>query len=50
MEQLPVGEARLGQAAAKVYGHALSDAELAAIADRYGIYQGYWAHYLRVGA
>jgi len=50
MEQLPVGEARLGQAAAKVYGHTLSDAELAELARRYGPYQGYWAHYLRVGA
>ena len=50
MEQLPVGESRLGEAAAKVYGHPLSDAELAAIAQRYGAYQGYWAHYLRVGA
>jgi DNA-3-methyladenine glycosylase II len=48
MEQLPVGEARLGQAAARVYGRALSDAELAAIADRYGAWKGYWAHYLRV--
>ncbi len=50
MDQLPVGEARLGEAAAKVYGHTLSDAELAAIAGRYGAYRGYWAHYLRVGA
>jgi DNA-3-methyladenine glycosylase II len=48
MERLPVGEARLGQAAAKVYGHALNDAELARIAERYGPWQGYWAHYLRV--
>jgi DNA-3-methyladenine glycosylase II len=50
MDQLPVGEARLGQAAAKVYGRALSEAELAAITERYGAYRGYWAHYLRVGA
>jgi DNA-3-methyladenine glycosylase II len=50
MEQLPIGEARLGQAAAKVYGRALPDTELAAIAARYGTYRGYWAHYLRVGA
>jgi DNA-3-methyladenine glycosylase II len=48
MEQLPVGEARLGQAAARVYRHSLSDAELAAIAERYGAWKGYWAHYLRV--
>jgi len=43
------GEARRGQAAAKVYGRALLDTELAAIAERYGAYRGYWAHYLRVG-
>jgi DNA-3-methyladenine glycosylase II len=50
MEQLPVGEARLGQAAAQVYGRALPDTELAALGERYGVYRGYWAHYLRVGA
>ncbi|MEP7188646.1 MAG: DNA-3-methyladenine glycosylase 2 family protein [Roseiflexaceae bacterium] len=50
MEHLPVGEARLAEAAAKVYGRALPDTELAAVAERYGVYQGYWAHYLRVGA
>jgi len=49
MEQLPVGEARLSEAAATVYGRALSDTELAVIAEHYGAYQGYWAHYLRVG-
>lgn len=48
MEQLPVGEARLGQAAARVYGRALSAAELEAVAERYGAWKGYWAHYLRV--
>ena len=48
LEQLPVGEARLGEAASRVYGCALSDAELVAIADRYGAWKGYWAHYLRV--
>jgi DNA-3-methyladenine glycosylase II len=47
VEQLPVGEARLGQAAAWVYGRALSDAELEAVAQRYGAWKGYWAHYLR---
>jgi DNA-3-methyladenine glycosylase II len=50
LEQLPVGEARLSEAAAKVYGRALLDTELAALAERYGAYRGYWAHYLRVGA
>jgi DNA-3-methyladenine glycosylase II len=48
MEQLPVGEARLGDATSKVYGRALSDTELVAIAERYGAYRGYWAHYMRV--
>jgi DNA-3-methyladenine glycosylase II len=50
MEQLPVGESRLGQAAAQVYGRVLRDTELAALAERYGVYRGFWAHYLRVGA
>jgi DNA-3-methyladenine glycosylase II len=50
MDQLPIGEARLGQAAAKVYGRRLSEEELPKITNRYGAYQGYWAHYLRVGA
>jgi DNA-3-methyladenine glycosylase II len=50
MDHLPLGEWRLGQAAAKVYGRTLSDADVAAIAGRYGAYRGYWAHYLRVGA
>ncbi|MEO7911078.1 MAG: DNA-3-methyladenine glycosylase 2 family protein [Roseiflexaceae bacterium] len=50
MEQLPVGEARLGEAASKVYGRTIAATELAAIVERYGVYQGYWAHYLRVGA
>jgi DNA-3-methyladenine glycosylase II len=48
MEQLPVSEARLGEAASRAYGSVLSDDELAAIAERYGAYRGYWAHYLRV--
>lgn len=38
MEQLPVGEARLSEVAAKVYGRALPDTELAAIAEHYGAY------------
>jgi DNA-3-methyladenine glycosylase II len=50
MERLPVGEARLGQSAARVYGPALSEAEVEALAEHYGDYRGYWAHYLRVGA
>lgn len=48
MERLPVGEARLGQAVARVYGRPLGEAELAALAERYGAWRGYWAHYLRV--
>ena len=48
MERLPIGEARLGEAASKVYRRALTQQQLEAIADRYGAYGGYWAHYLRV--
>ena len=35
-----------------VYGHGieLGREELKRLADRYGYWQGYWAHYLRVGA
>jgi DNA-3-methyladenine glycosylase II len=50
MDHLPLGEWRLGQAAAQVYGRALNAEELGQLAERYGAYRGYWAHYLRVGA
>lgn len=50
MERLPSGESRLGEAVARVYHRqqGLTDAEIAALAEPYGNYRGYWAHYLRV--
>jgi DNA-3-methyladenine glycosylase II len=50
MERLPVGEARLAEAASKVYGRKLDDGEIEAVASRYGAWRGYWAHYLRVAS
>jgi DNA-3-methyladenine glycosylase II len=51
MEYLPLTETRLLEAASKVYGHGkeLEREELKRLAERYGLWQGYWAHYLRVG-
>ena len=51
MEYVPLTEMRLLDAATKVYGHGkeLSREELKHLAERYGQWQGYWAHYLRVG-
>jgi DNA-3-methyladenine glycosylase II len=51
MEYVPLTETRLLEAASKVYGHGteLGREELKSLAERYGIWQGYWAHYLRVG-
>ena len=52
LEQIPIGEQRLSDAAAKWYnaGQPLSEAAIEQIAGRYGAWQGYWAHYLRVAA
>ncbi len=36
------------RAASRVYGHSVSEAEFTALAARYGKWQGYWGHYLRV--
>ncbi|MFD9130378.1 DNA-3-methyladenine glycosylase family protein [Kitasatospora sp. NPDC059571] len=36
------------RAAARVYGRAVGEDDLAALADRYGDLRGYWGHYLRV--
>jgi len=47
MERIPPEDA-LTRAAARIYGHPLSDAEFAAVAAQYGAMQGYWGHYLRV--
>jgi DNA-3-methyladenine glycosylase II len=41
-------EKQLRAAAAHAYGRTLNDNELQKIADGYGEWQGYWAHYLRV--
>jgi DNA-3-methyladenine glycosylase II len=51
MERIPLTETRLLEASSKVYGHGeeLSREELKRLAERYGPWQGYWAHYLRVG-
>ena len=50
-EQLPSGEARLSATASKLYGQGrkLGEQSIRDIASRYGPYQGYWAHYMRVG-
>ena len=50
MERIPLTEARLFEAASKVYGHGeeLSRDDLKRLADKYGLWQGYWAHYIRV--
>ena len=51
MERVPLTEKHLLEAASRVYGHGkeLSRGEIVKIAERCGVYQGYWAHYLRVG-
>ena len=51
MEFIPLTETRLLEAASKVYAHGkeLDREELKRLAERYGPWQGYWAHYLRVG-
>jgi DNA-3-methyladenine glycosylase II len=52
MEHAHLTEKRLIEAASKVYGYGeeLSREDLKRIADKYGPWQGYWAHYLRVGS
>ncbi|MBV9705798.1 MAG: DNA-3-methyladenine glycosylase 2 family protein [Chloroflexi bacterium] len=52
MERVPLTEKHLLEAASRVYGHGkeLSRREIVKIAEWYGVYQGYWAHYLRVGS
>ena len=35
------------RAASRVYGHPVDEAELARLAEGYGTWAGYWAHYLR---
>jgi DNA-3-methyladenine glycosylase II len=52
MEHVPLTEGRLIEAASKIYGYGeeLSREDLKRLAERYGLWQGYWAHYLRVGS
>jgi DNA-3-methyladenine glycosylase II len=52
MERVPLTEARLFEAASKVYGHGeeLNRDDLMRLADKYGPWQGYWAHYIRVAS
>lgn len=50
MERVPLTETKLVEAASKVYGFGeeMSREALQHLADKYGPWQGYWAHYLRV--
>ncbi|HKF36080.1 MAG TPA: hypothetical protein VKB35_04205 [Ktedonobacteraceae bacterium] len=51
-ERVPLTEKRFVEAASKVYGpgEELSRDALQRLADKYGQWQGYWAHYLRVAS
>jgi DNA-3-methyladenine glycosylase II len=50
MERVPLTEKRLVEAASKVYGEEINREALQHLADKYGPWQGYWAHYLRVAS
>jgi DNA-3-methyladenine glycosylase II len=52
MEHVPLTEGRLIEAASKIYGYGeeLSREDVKRLAERYGLWQGYWAHYLRMGS
>lgn len=50
MERLNLDDRWLGMAASKVYGQDLSLKDIREIADKYGQWQGYWAHYIRAVA
>ena len=52
MDRVPTGERRLLETASRVYGwgKAMDQGELERIAEGYGPWQGYWAHYLRAAA
>src|SRR6266852_6824717 len=52
MERVPLTDARLLEAASRAYGHGeeLSRDDLKRLADKYGLWQGYWAHYIRVAS
>ncbi|MEV8377869.1 hypothetical protein AB0P21_34340 [Kribbella sp. NPDC056861] len=48
MDQAPADK-ELMRAAARVYGESIDETALGRLAERYGAWQGYWAHYLRAG-
>jgi DNA-3-methyladenine glycosylase II len=48
MEHLPRGEKRVLDAASRVYKQPVAQETLDHMGERYGPWQGYWAHYLRV--
>jgi len=50
MERVPLTEKRLVEAASKVYGEEIKRDALQHLADKYGPWKGYWAHYLRVAS
>lgn len=52
MERAPLTDRGLADAAARVYGDAppMTAQRLGRLAERYGPWQGYWAHYLRAAA
>jgi DNA-3-methyladenine glycosylase II len=47
MDEAPIDK-ELKSSVRRVYGRAYGEHELRALAERYGPWQGYWAHYLRV--
>jgi DNA-3-methyladenine glycosylase II len=47
-ESVSVPEKNLLEAASRVYGRQMSEADVVAAAQHYGRYAGYWAHYLRI--
>ncbi|HTI15927.1 MAG TPA: hypothetical protein VL461_15395 [Dictyobacter sp.] len=51
-ERVPLSEKATIEAASRLYGHGqdLSRKEVARLGEPYAAYQGYWAHYLRLGA
>ncbi len=49
-ERLEAPEDRLIRAASTLYGRTLTRRDVQQIAERYGAYKGYWAHYIRAEA
>lgn len=49
MERTSLQEKRLLEAAEKLYGQPVTFDDITRLAARYGVWQGYWAHYLRAG-